>query len=69
MPLISYKLISQTIPHYFTFNEIMVISDGFNAKAGTISSNEERFMVWRTMDGQNETGTAHTQLEVLIKVC
>ncbi|MCB8520891.1 type I restriction endonuclease subunit R [Enterococcus faecium] len=56
-----------TIPTLFHFNEIMVISDGFNAKAGTISSNEERFMVWRTMDGQNETGTAHTQLEVLIK--
>lgn len=56
-----------SIPTLFNFNEIMVISDGFNAKAGTLSSNEERFMVWRTMDGHNETGTTHTQLEVLIK--
>ncbi|MGM0168762.1 type I restriction enzyme, R subunit [Enterococcus sp. AZ135] len=56
-----------TIPSLFNFNEIMIISDGFSAKAGTISSNEERFMVWRTMDGKNETSTTHTQLEVLIR--
>lgn len=57
----------QAISNLFIYNEFMVASDGFNAKAGTISSNEERFMVWRTMDGKVENKTSHTQLEVLIK--
>lgn len=56
-----------SISNLFKFNEMMIISDGFNAKAGTISSNEERFMVWRTIDGKNETNTSNTQLEVMIK--
>ena len=57
----------QEIPSLLTFNEFMVASDGVHAKVGTLSSNEERFMVWRTIDGQIEHGTASSQLEVLIK--
>ncbi|EUJ35270.1 type I restriction endonuclease subunit R [Brochothrix thermosphacta] len=57
----------QEIPSLLTFNEFMVASDGVHAKVGTLSSNEERFMVWRTIDGQIEYGTASSQLEVLIK--
>ncbi|WP_412097322.1 type I restriction endonuclease subunit R [Carnobacterium maltaromaticum] len=57
----------QEIPSLLTFNEFMVASDGVQAKVGTLSSNEERFMVWRTIDGHVENGTASSQLEVLIK--
>ena len=57
----------RAIPGLFTFNEFLVVSDGWNAKAGTISSNEERFMTWRTTDGTGEAKTAQSQLEVLIK--
>ena len=57
----------QEIPSLLTFNEFMVASDGVHAKVGTLSSNEERFMVWRTIDGHMENGTASSQLEVLIK--
>ncbi len=57
----------QEIPSLLTFNEFMVASDGVQAKVGTLSSNEERFMVWRTIDGKVEHGTASSQLEVLIK--
>lgn len=57
----------QEIPSVFTYNEFMVISDGIHAKAGTISSNEERFMVWRTIDGRVKNNTSMMQLEVLIK--
>ena len=38
------------IPSLFRFNEIIVISDGILAKAGTISSLYERFMPWKTVD-------------------
>lgn len=45
----------------------MVISDGVNAKAGTISSNEERFMSFRTIDGINKVPTNSLMMEVLSK--
>ena len=38
------------IPSLFRFNEIIVISDGILAKAGTISSLYERFMPWKTVN-------------------
>jgi len=39
------------ITEVFTFNELLVISDGTEARIGSISSNAERFMQWRTIDG------------------
>lgn len=57
----------KTIPCLFTTNAFLVISDGINAKAGTLSSNEERFMMWRTIDGDDVASTQIPQLEVLIK--
>ena len=45
----------------------MVISDGVNAKAGTISSNEERFMSFRTIDGINIVPTNSLKMEILSK--
>ena len=45
----------------------MVTSDGVNARAGTLSSDEDRFMAWRTIDGDNVASLSIPQLEVLIK--
>lgn len=45
----------------------MVISDGINAKAGTLTSDEDRFMAWRTIDGDDVAPLSIMQLEVLIK--
>ena len=39
------------IPDIFDYNEILVISDGSEARFGSLSANAERFMQWRTMDG------------------
>ncbi|GAM14266.1 type I restriction endonuclease subunit R [Mesobacillus selenatarsenatis] len=57
----------KTIPSLFHYNAFMVTSDGVNARAGTLSSNEERFMMWRTIDGQTTAPNNIPQLEVLIK--
>nr|WP_236570639.1 type I restriction endonuclease [Paenibacillus sp. An7] len=38
------------IPSLFRYNAFSIISDGINDKAGTITSDEERFMNWRTVD-------------------
>jgi len=55
------------IPSLFTYNEILIISDGHNARAGTITSNIERFMTWRTIDGEEIAPKGIPELEVLIK--
>ncbi|MDN7815878.1 type I restriction endonuclease subunit R [Burkholderia vietnamiensis] len=39
------------IPDVFQYNEILVISDGSQARMGSLSANAERYMQWRTVDG------------------
>jgi type I restriction enzyme R subunit len=39
------------IPDLFHANAIQVISDGTNARMGSLTANRERFMTWRTIDG------------------
>ena len=60
----TYKM---AIPSLFTYNSFMVTSDGINARAGTLTSDEDRFMVWRTIDGDDVAPVSIPQLEVLIK--
>lgn len=43
----------EQIPDVFQYNELLVISDGTEARFGSLSSNSERFMQWRTVDGVN----------------
>lgn len=40
------------IPDLFIYNELLVISDGINARLGSLTADQERFMAWRTIDGQ-----------------
>ena len=44
----------QDIPSLFYYNAICVISDLSTNKAGTITSGFDRFMEWKTKDGNNE---------------
>ena len=46
-----FETYKQQIPTIFNYNEILVISDGMEARAGTLSADKERFMLWRTTDG------------------
>jgi type I restriction enzyme R subunit len=39
------------IPDVFQYNEVLVISDGSQARMGSLSANAERYMQWRTIDG------------------
>ncbi len=56
----------ETIPGLFTFNAFCIISDGLDAKAGTISADYSRFMSWKTSDGKEEASSLVGQLETLI---
>ncbi|WP_134584984.1 type I restriction endonuclease subunit R [Pseudomonas aeruginosa] len=41
----------EQIPDVFHYNEILVISDGSEARMGSMSADIERFARWRTIDG------------------
>jgi type I restriction enzyme R subunit len=55
------------VPALFTFNEVIVVSDGIQAKVGTFTADWERFMPWRTIEGQDIAPATQSQLEVLLK--
>ncbi|UJS18768.1 MAG: DUF3387 domain-containing protein [Candidatus Jettenia sp.] len=57
----------QTIPKLFAYSGFIVISDGLEARAGTISAGFSRFMAWKTADGKIEASPLIGQLETLIK--
>ncbi|MFM9890724.1 MAG: type I restriction endonuclease subunit R [Rickettsiales bacterium] len=55
------------IPSLFRTNELLVISDGIEARAGSLTSNRERFLPWRTVDGSAIVPRGTAELETLIK--
>src|SRR5699024_7065686 len=56
-----------TIPSLSTYNALLLISDGVNARAGSLTAQDERVTMWRTTDGQNLAPTSEPQLETLLK--
>src|SRR5690606_12832065 len=56
-----------TIPSLFTYNSLCIISDGLEAKTGSVSAGFTRFMSWKTTDGINEASHLDNQIETLIK--
>jgi type I restriction enzyme, R subunit len=56
----------QAIPALFTANAIVVISDGLEARAGSLSAGFSRFMAWKSADGKAEASHLVSQLETLI---
>ncbi len=62
-----FQTYKQQIPALFVHNAVLIISDGLEARIGTISANKERFMPWRTVDGEAVAPATMPQLEVLLR--
>jgi len=65
----AYKQIQtykSVIPSLFTYNAFCIISDGFEAKAGSISAGLSRFMSWKSSDGKSEASKLVSRMETLI---
>jgi len=60
----TYKM---EIPSITTYNELLVISDGTEARAGTLTAGKEWFLPWRTSDGVNTAPKGVPELDVLLK--
>lgn len=56
----------QEIPSMFIYNAICVMSDQLISKAGTITSDEDRFMEWKTKDGNYEN-TQYAQFDTFFE--
>ena len=56
----------QQIPSLFTYNALVVISDGLEARAGSLSAGFSRFAAWKSDDGENIASHLVSELEVLV---
>jgi len=55
------------ISDLFMYNEALVVSDGINARLGSLTADEERFMRWRTVRGENDRPLLEFELETMIR--
>jgi len=55
------------IPALFAFNTALVISDGIQARIGTLTADKEWFMPWRTIEGETLADAKLSQLQVMLE--
>lgn len=55
------------ISDLFIFNEALVISDGWQARVGSLTANQERFLPWKTVKNEDDKPLLEYQLETLIR--
>ena len=57
----------QEIPSLMHYNEVTVISDGLEARIGSLTANQEWFKVWRTIEGEFDAPATALELETLVR--
>ncbi|WP_456624378.1 type I restriction endonuclease, partial [Bradyrhizobium sp. P5_C12] len=55
------------VPELLRFNQVLIISDGLQARIGSLTAGLDRFAPWRTIDGSTLDDTGRSELEVLIR--
>jgi len=55
------------ISDLFVFNEALIISDGYNARIGALTANQERFSPWRAVKNEDDKPLLEWQLETLVR--
>ena len=55
------------IPSLLHYNAVLVLSDGLQARVGSLTANQEWFKVWRTIDGAGEAPKTTLELDVLVR--
>jgi type I restriction enzyme R subunit len=60
----TYKAEIAPLLHY---NAALVVSDGLQARMGSVTANQEWFKVWRTIDGEGDAPKTALELEVLVR--
>lgn len=57
----------QQIQSLFIYNALLIVSDGWEARCGTLTSGWNRFMAWKTLDGETLADNLTPQMEVMTK--
>ncbi|WP_444958933.1 type I restriction endonuclease subunit R [Microbulbifer sp. ZKSA002] len=57
----------EEIPDLFIFNQALVISDGLNARVGSLTASKERFLPWRVVNNEHDKPHFEYFLETLVK--
>ncbi|HEY0084453.1 MAG TPA: type I restriction endonuclease subunit R, partial [Allosphingosinicella sp.] len=57
----------EQIPSLFRTNAALLISDGIAARVGSLTADRERFMPWRTIDGETIAPKGAPELETVLK--
>jgi type I restriction enzyme R subunit len=57
----------QQIPSLFTANAVLLISDGVQARVGTLTAGREWFLPWRTITGEDLAPATLSQLQVVLE--
>jgi type I restriction enzyme R subunit len=60
----TYKVEIASLLHY---NATLVLSDGVQARIGSLTANQEWFKVWRTIDGEGDAPKTTLELEVMVR--
>jgi type I restriction enzyme R subunit len=55
------------VPSLLQYNAALVVSDGLQARIGSLTANQEWFKVWRTIDGQGDAPKTALELETLVR--
>ena len=55
------------LPALFALNEALVVSDGNEARIGTVTAGREWFKPWRTITGETLAGPHMTELQVMLE--
>jgi type I restriction enzyme, R subunit len=55
------------IPTLLGYNAVLVVSDGLQARIGSITANQEWFKLWRSSDGEADAPATELELETLIR--
>ncbi len=55
------------IPSLLQYNAVVVISDGVQARLGSLTASQEWFKVWRTIEGESDAPKTALELEVLLR--
>lgn len=55
------------IPDIFNYNEALIVSDGFTARVGSLTADQERFMPWRTIKNEDDKLVVEFEIEKVIR--
>ncbi|MBC7365224.1 MAG: HsdR family type I site-specific deoxyribonuclease [Undibacterium sp.] len=55
------------VPSLLHYNELLIVSDGSQARIGSLTANQEWFKYWRTIEGERDAPKTSHEIEILIR--